>query len=217
MSTMQGWEAIQAKLTTVYGAQQPKHWGTIMRYSEGGPDPLDGISAYKAEDPPHWHYVTFGFSELYDKTSRDREVSGWGFELSFRLKRHQGEKSPPEWPLPFLQKLARYVFNTRTPFDHEHYILWGGPITKEEETKLEALVFATDPLLGEISTPNGRVKFLAAIAITPDEHAFAEAQGPEAFLARLLPGNRLGVVDLKRGSTSGAEPDTAPDRGDDYK
>jgi suppressor of fused len=200
MSITQGSEAIQAKLATAYGPQEPKHWGTIMRYTEGGPDPLDGISAYRGENPPHWHYVTFGFSELDEKRSKDKEVSGWGFELSFRLKRRRGEKSPPEWPLPVLQKLARYVFNTKTPFDHEHYIRWGGPITKLEQTRLEALVFAVDPLLGEISTPNGRVRFLDAIAITADEHDFAAEQGPEKLLARLLPQNPLGIIDIERGS-----------------
>jgi hypothetical protein len=200
IDTQQGWEAIQAKLTATYGAQEPKHWGTVMRYSDGGPDPLDGISAYRGENPPHWHYVTFGFSELNEKKSKDKEVSGWGFELSFRLKRGKREKSPPEWPLPVLQNLARYVFNNRTPFDHEHYIRWGGPITRLERTRLEALVFTLDPVLGEISTPNGRLKFLSAIGITADEHDFAAGEGPDKLLARLLRENPPGVVDLKRGS-----------------
>ena len=95
MSEVPGWQAIAAKLASVYGEQEPKHWGTVMRYSEGGPDPLDGISAYRAENPPHWHYVTFGFSELYEKTSKNKQESGWGFEFSFRLQRRKGEKSPP--------------------------------------------------------------------------------------------------------------------------
>ena len=200
MSITPGWDAIEKKLADAYGVQQPSHWGTIMRYGDGGPDPLDGISAYRGESPPHWHYVTFGLSELGEKRSPDKELSGWGFELSFRLKRCQGENAPPEWPLPLLQKLARYVYNTKMPFDHEHYIRWGGPITKEEQTALEAMVFTLDPVLGEISTPNGRVKFLDAIAITADEHQFADEQGPEKLLARLLPQNPLGVIDLERGS-----------------
>ena len=195
-----GIDAITAKLVTTYGSQEPKHWGTIRRYSEGGPDPLDGISAYSAEKPAHWHYVTFGFSELGEKRSADAEVSGWGFELSFRLQRRPGEKAPPEWPVFTLQNLARYVFNTKTPFDHEHYLRWGGPITKDEETMLEALVFSHDPVLGQIDTPNGRVQFLEVIGITADEHDFAAEEGPEVLLGRLLPNNPLGVVDLDRGS-----------------
>jgi hypothetical protein len=197
---LQGIDAIAEKLAAVYGPQEPKHWGTVMRYSDGGPDPLDGISAFRAENPPHWHFVTFGFSELHDKRSSDKEVSGWGFELSFRVKRRREKESPPEWPLPLLQKLARYVFNTKTPFDHEHYIRWGGPITSLEATKLEALIFAIDPLLGDIDTPNGRLRFLNAIAITAKEHEFAAREGPEKLLPRVLAQNPLGVIDIKRGS-----------------
>ena len=204
MSEVPGWQAIAAKLASLYGEQEPKHWGTVMRYSEGGPDPLDGISAYRAEDPPHWHYVTFGFSEPYQKTSKNKQESGWGFELSFRLQRRKGEKSPPEWPLPFLQKLARYVFNTGNAFGDEHYIAWGGPITPQERTQLEALVFSTDPVLSEIKTPHGKLKFLRVIGTTAEEHAFAGEEGPEKLLARLLKDNPLGVVDLKRKSASRA-------------
>src|SRR5215469_6617677 len=202
VSVTPGWEAIEAKLATLY-TQQPQHWGTMMRWGDGGTDPLDGISAYVAEEPPHWHFVTFGFSELGQKVSPDKEVSGWGFELSLRLARQAREDSPPQWPVGFLQSLARYVFKNKMPFDDEHYIRWGGPITRLEETRLEALVFATDPQLGEISTPNGRVKFLSAIGITSDEHAFAAAQGPEKLLARLRSQNPLGIVDLGRGSVLG--------------
>jgi suppressor of fused-like protein len=199
-ATVQGWEAIQAQLTSTYGVEEPKHWGTIRRYSEGGPDPLDGISAYRSENPAHWHYVTFGFSELNEKKSKDKNVSGWGFELSFRLLRQEGESNPPEWPVHLLQKLARYVFNTKNPFDHENYIRWGGPITKDAETTLSALIFSTDPQLGEIDTPNGKVKFLSAIGITAEEHTFADEKGPETLLAKLLSKNPLGVVNLKRNS-----------------
>ena len=39
---------------------------TAPRYTLGGQDPLDGISVYWADAPvPHWHYITYGFSELY--------------------------------------------------------------------------------------------------------------------------------------------------------
>ena len=38
--------------------------------------------------------------------------SGFGFELTFRLKREQGETNPPTWPATLMQALARYVFQT---------------------------------------------------------------------------------------------------------
>ena len=72
----------------VYGEQEPKHYGTIIKYSLGGPDPIDGVSVYEHAGPPaHWHYVSYGLSELYRKESDDLELSGWGIELTFRLVR----------------------------------------------------------------------------------------------------------------------------------
>jgi len=200
MSEHPGWESIEAKLTSIYGDQTPKHWGVIMRYSEGGPDPLDGVSAYRAEGPPHWHYVSFGFSELYEKKSKNVEESGWGFELSFRLKRDPAETEPPLWPVMTLQNLARYVFKSSTPFDDEHYIAWGRPITSHEKTNLEAMVFRIDPVLGQIDTPNGKVKFLNAIGITTDEYELVNQQGVPKLLPLLLQSNSLGVTDLERDS-----------------
>jgi suppressor of fused-like protein len=206
MSDSPGWEAIEAKLASIYGDQTPKHWGTVMRYSAGGPDPLDGVSAYKVEAPshPHWLYVSFGFSELYAKKSSNAEESGWGFELIFRLERESDETEPPLWPVMMLQNLARYVFKSNSPFDDEHYIAWGRPITSHEETQLEATVFRNDPVLGQIDTPNGKLKFLSAIAITKDEHDLVASQGADKLFPLLLQGNPLGVVDIDRSSLLGA-------------
>ncbi len=70
----------------LYHGQTPKHYGTLIDYELGGPDPLRGISAYKRAEPiPHWHFITYGFSELYEKKSSNKTVSGWGFELTLRL------------------------------------------------------------------------------------------------------------------------------------
>lgn len=38
--------------------------------------------------------------------------SGFGFELTFRLKREAGETAPPTWPAELMQGLARYVFQS---------------------------------------------------------------------------------------------------------
>ena len=38
--------------------------------------------------------------------------SGFGFELTLRLRREDGESSPPTWPAELMQGLARYVFST---------------------------------------------------------------------------------------------------------
>ena len=62
---------------------------------------------YWAHAPvPHWHYVTYGFSELYAKESSDAATSGYGFELTFRLAAEAAENAdstPPVWPMNLLQ------------------------------------------------------------------------------------------------------------------
>jgi hypothetical protein len=105
------------------------------------------------------------------------------------------------WPVVMLQKLARFVFSNRTPFDDDHYIAFGAPITRDERTILQGMVFCIDPQLGEIQTLNGKVKFIQAIGITSDEHkVVAAADGAAAILPKLLHGNQAGVVDMGRKS-----------------
>lgn len=42
--TVPGWDAIDSRLKELYGSQEPRHWGTLVKAMLGGPDPLDGIS-----------------------------------------------------------------------------------------------------------------------------------------------------------------------------
>jgi hypothetical protein len=45
-----GWEAITAALEPLYQGEEPKHYGTIIKWSLGGPDPLEGILAGEARE-----------------------------------------------------------------------------------------------------------------------------------------------------------------------
>lgn len=165
-----GWSAIEEEVSKLYGKQEPKHYGTSLPYILGGQDPLDGLSAYKAESPsPHWHIVTFGFSELYDKQSEDSEYSGFGFELTFRVARSENEEEPPAWALNLLQNMGRYVFNSNNIFAAGDYLDANGPICLGADTQLTALAFIPDPELNTLHTPNGRVEFLQIVGITEDE------------------------------------------------
>lgn len=162
-----GWDAIVERLGELYRAQEPIHWGTKIRYRFGGPDPLDGISAFRADG--HWHFVTFGLSELYAKESELPDQSGWGFELTLRLRRAEADADPPMWPLIFLQNLARYVFSSGRVFHPGHHLDLNGPIDLENPTDIRAIVFAQDPQLEQIATPNGSLSFVQVVGITRDE------------------------------------------------
>ncbi|GAA3863289.1 suppressor of fused domain protein [Tessaracoccus defluvii] len=80
-----GWDAIDAALLPLYPEQEPGHYGSLPGMA-GGNNPLQGISVYRRTDPvPHWHFVTYGFTELFGKETDDPETSGFGFELTMRL------------------------------------------------------------------------------------------------------------------------------------
>jgi hypothetical protein len=207
-----GWDAITAALERLYPNQEPRHWGSVLSFRIGGEDPLDGISVYLHDDgtgsSPHWHFVSFGMSELYDKESDDKTTSGWGFELTFRLRKSPSDGDPPAWPLSLMQNLARYVFQTGNLFGPGHYFPLNGPIALGEQTELHAAMFVEDPELGAIDTPNGRLQFLQLVGTTLDELAAAQAWDTEKFLAMMAVTNPLLVTDLARRSILG-DPNTA--------
>ncbi len=165
-----GWDAIDQAMEKIYGDQEPRHFGTMISYQLGGNDPLEGISVYAAKEPvEHWHFVTYGFSELFEKELEDMEYSGYGFELTFRLQKENNEIEPPNWPLNLLQNLARYVFNSGNVFRNGDYMDANSPISLESDTKLTALAFIHDPELPVMETKNGKVEFIQLVGITADE------------------------------------------------
>jgi suppressor of fused-like protein len=195
-----GWTAIDAALQRIYGDAKPQHWGTLIRWRLGGPDPLDGISAYRREDPvPHWHYIGYGMSALYENDDPTSDLSDWGFEFTFRLARGDEEQAPI-WPASLLQNLARYVHQSGNWFEAGHHLDLNGPIAADRPTQLTKAFFALDPELGTIDTPHGTVEFLQVVGVTADEHQAGQDWNTLGVLDVLLPWLPLLVTDLDRGS-----------------
>jgi suppressor of fused len=200
-SATNGWTAIDRVFKTLYPKQEPQHWGTLLRWCLGGNDPLDGISAYLATEPvPHWHFVSYGLSELYEKESENKDWSGWGFEFTFRLARKKNEKSPSMWALGFLQNLARYVFQTGNTFAEYHHIDLNGPIALESDTKIRAVLFLRDQQTEPLSTLNGKLNFLQIVGITLDELEAVMLWDCEKVLKLLVKKYPRLVTDLDRDS-----------------
>lgn len=196
-----GWDAIDEALAPLYGDQNPKHMGTVVPYELGGPDRIRGISAYRSDHgAAHWHYVTYGFSELFEKSSDDPEFSGFGFELTFRLARRQGETDPPMFAFNLLQNLARYVFNSGNVFEPGHHMDANGPIALETGTKLTALCFIEDPQLPTIDTPHGKVSFVQLIGITGDELQAIKRWNTVGLLGLARQADPVLITDLDRPS-----------------
>lgn len=198
-----GWDAINAALARLYPGQEPRHFGSALPWTLGGDNPLDGISVYWSEQPrPHWHYVTYGLSELFGKESEDAQVSGFGFELTFRLAVPHGATRadvPPAWPMNLLQNLARYVFESGNVFEQGHHMNANGPIALDHDTVLRHVAFMQDPQLAPRDTPNGRLQFLQVIGLADGEMAAIMRWCTEQVLKVLEPGMPLWITDLDRG------------------
>ena len=99
----------------------------------------------------HWHYVSCGLSGKHDKCNvywvlynyqidlhGDARVhppapspdhpSGYGFELTFRLKRDPGQNQPPTWPAALLNSISKYVFESENKLVPGDHINWGKPL-----------------------------------------------------------------------------------------
>ncbi|UOD33449.1 suppressor of fused domain protein [Massilia violaceinigra] len=196
-----GWDAISASLAQLYPGQEPRHAAPVRSAFLGGGDPLDGISVYHStQGLPHWHYVTYGLSELYGKESEDPDYSGYGLELTFRLRVLPGETEAPSWAFDFLQNLARYVFRTGNVFEDGHWMTANGPIALDTPTSICSMAFASDPQLPAIETVNGRVEFLQVVGLTLEEERAATRWAPRKLLDALLPHMPLWITDLERAS-----------------
>lgn len=63
-------------------------------------------------------FDSFGLSDLHgdnrvhNVSKTPDGLSGFGFELTFRLLKDSSETSPPTWPARLMQSLAKYVFKT---------------------------------------------------------------------------------------------------------
>jgi hypothetical protein len=198
-----GWEAINLRVNEIYSDQQPKHFAAVPHAAVGGNDPLDGISLYESDagGTQHYHFVTYGFSELYfDESAFGKDFSKFGFELTFRLKPAERDTGVPFWALNMLQNIARYVYKSGNWFEPFHVMTAHGPIRLDSDTAIRAFLFVPDPELGVIQTPHGEVQFLQVFGITEAELNETEGliEKTTALAERHRPTNPLYITDLQR-------------------
>uniref|UniRef100_A0A1A9VET9 Suppressor of fused homolog n=1 Tax=Glossina austeni TaxID=7395 RepID=A0A1A9VET9_GLOAU len=168
---------------------------TLLKYWLGGQDPLDYISMYnnagdKERDvPAHWHYVSFGLSDLHGDgrvhslNNDNAEISsrsGMGFELTFRLQKSRDELMeeqnhpekvvrPPTWPANLLQSIARYCFQTGNGLCFGDNIPWRRSLDGKSNSRLQNILIAQDAQLGTLDGPFGMVDFCQIVGVTDME------------------------------------------------
>ena len=106
-----GWDAITEIFEEIYpGQTDPKHYGTLINWKFGGNDPLEGISIYDAGD--YWHFVTYGLSEIDEKESDNKDISGYGMEFTLKLKKdnYEDEEAEIKGICGIFQTIARMTF-----------------------------------------------------------------------------------------------------------
>ena len=168
----QGWDAITKECEKAYPKQtNPKHYGTIISYRLGGNDPLDGISVYDGGD--YWHFVTYGLSELYEKESDIKEISGYGMEFTFKLKKdkYENEENEIRCVCGILQSIARITFTKEELFNVYEYLYTGQKegIDYNRKSNITGFITVPDDKFHEIDTPNGKVCFVEFIGVTDNE------------------------------------------------
>ena len=199
-----GWQCIDAQLAKVYGERAPRHYAAPLHYIAGGLDPLDGTSYYDhASEPKHIHVVSYGLSELYyNEAYVGEEFSKTGFELTFRIKRNEGDTVEPTWVSVVMNNLARYVHKSGRWFEANQFVPAGGPLCTDMDTDITGVVFALDPELGRMDTPHGEVSFLQMVGITTAELARLQAdpsvEAVELLIEELRTRDPLLVTDMER-------------------
>ncbi|KAH3855824.1 suppressor of fused homolog [Dreissena polymorpha] len=214
--TPPGLEAIYSASRKLYPDQpNPLQVTALVKYWLGGPDPLDYISMYANNGdpdrgiPPHWHYISFGLSDLHGD-GRVHECqgtdgpSGFGFELTFRLKREPGETNPPTWPATLMQALARYVFQTENKVYSGDHVPWHLPLDGSE-SRIQHMLMADDPQLTPITTPFGPVCFVQIVGVCTEELQAAQHwNGPgviELLRSMTVAGGPWLITDMRRGES----------------
>ena len=165
-----GWDAITLECERVYPEQKdPIHYGTLIDWKFGGKDPLEGISVYDGGD--YWHFVTYGLTELYDKESKDKDVSGYGYEMTFKLKKGVSDDNEIKCICGILQEIARITFDEGEVFKPNEYLYTGQSvgIDSRGESNIVGFITAVDSSFNSIDTSNGKVNFTTFIGVTNDE------------------------------------------------
>jgi Suppressor of fused protein (SUFU) len=181
-----GWDAIDDAVALVVRDVVPLHWGTGTALPQ--PSGVWGVSGYGLAD--HWFFVTYGLSELFTKVTSDPSVSGFGEELTFRLKRRD-EAEPPSWVPRLLVRLGELVYERRTPF------LPGVRMALVREAggaAPPALCWAADPEIAPVTTPFGSVQFVTTVGLSSELLAAMRAASTDEVLSAIRQRNPLLVT-----------------------
>ena len=176
-----GLDAIESEVKRVHPLwENARYYTPKIPWESGGTEPLEQVSIHKEED--YYHFVTYGLTELHDKESKDQTKSGFGIELTLKLKRGEYKNQSEErkellYIALLLQKFAKYIIqenSTVKPYE-DTYLVKGSSLRKNigidiaGTSNIVAFITVPDKDLQSLETPYGRVDFIALIGITKKE------------------------------------------------
>ena len=176
-----GMDAIENEVKRVHPLwENTRYYTPKIAWESGGTEPLEQISIHKEED--YFHFITYGLTELHDKESKDQTKSGFGTELTLKLKRGEYKNQSEEqkellYIVLLLQKFAKYIIQENSivkPYE-DTYLVKGSSLRKSigidiaGTSNIVAFITVPDKDLQSLETPYGRVDFIALIGITKKE------------------------------------------------
>lgn len=170
-----GWQALDYRFSSIYPGEPPHQFTSPSPYDLDSAYPLPAITVWESPKqgmkPEFWHYVSYGLSELFEKTTNDAEHSGLGFELTFAIPKTPDQERPPSWALSLMQGIAGHLLKGELEVDTGSLIalgrsLQGGPAQADRPS---GCVLVPEPCSGAIRTPFGRVLFLRLLGLCQDE------------------------------------------------
>ena len=206
-----GWTAIDRAAARLCPQQTPHQFTSQRAYDLEGTSPLPAITVWEGRNPDHWLYVGYGLSELFEKTSPQPDISGFGFELVLRLPRCADETRPPSWPLTLLQGIGHYVLSGHGTLDSGHVIDLGGPLTGPEggDSALRGVMCVPDPMLRKIDTVHGSLLFLTLFGLTGEELGAVETWDLSRKVSMVAELEPMAITRPSRRSYP-SDPDVAP-------
>lgn len=117
--------------------------------------------------------MTYGLSEIYEKETDDEEISGYGMEFTFKLKKdhYENEENEIKCICGILQAIARITFTKGEIFNAFEYLYAGqtAGIDSRQKSNITGFITVPDDKFKEIDTPNGKVSFVEFIGATDRE------------------------------------------------
>lgn len=193
-----GWDAITECFEKRYPDQKiPAHFGCYASYKPDEMGPLDGISVYNGGD--YFHFVTYGLSELYEKQNGNPERSGYGFELTLKLKK-EGLENPAlevRHICSLLQMIAGITVNNGHQFTPGQFLAMGQQRGLDAASKSAITGFITkEDDIGTVESPFGKVQLVQLIGVKAEEiEQMKNKTMTPAQLAEIL---KDGLTDYKR-------------------